>query len=114
MIGLTCRLDVTELLEKRVKSRFSHRQIFLFYDNNFDARMALLQDSLSIPEDTDELDETFIQHWNKQIKSLCLDKKMKDIMNKFFSLDNSERTFKSFLVRKFVLLVFLCMCTLNI
>lgn len=30
VIGLTCRLDVIELLEKRVKSRFSHRQIFLF------------------------------------------------------------------------------------
>ncbi|VDP64549.1 unnamed protein product [Schistosoma mattheei] len=29
IIGLTCRLDVMELLEKRVKSRFSHRQIYL-------------------------------------------------------------------------------------
>ena len=26
VIGVTCRLDVTEMLEKRVKSRFSHRQ----------------------------------------------------------------------------------------
>lgn len=30
VIGLTCRQDVLELLEKRVKSRFSHRQISLF------------------------------------------------------------------------------------
>lgn len=30
VIGLTRRYDVIELLEKRVKSRFSHRQIFLF------------------------------------------------------------------------------------
>ncbi|CAH8589214.1 unnamed protein product [Schistosoma rodhaini] len=29
IIGLTCRLDIMELLEKRVKSRFSHRQIYL-------------------------------------------------------------------------------------
>nr|CAH8857800.1 unnamed protein product [Trichobilharzia regenti] len=29
VIGLTCRLDIMELLEKRVKSRFSHRQIYL-------------------------------------------------------------------------------------
>ncbi|OON22555.1 hypothetical protein X801_01545 [Opisthorchis viverrini] len=29
VIGLTCRLDIMELLEKRVKSRFSHRQIHL-------------------------------------------------------------------------------------
>lgn len=32
VIGLTRRYDVIELLEKRVKSRFSHRQIFLFND----------------------------------------------------------------------------------
>ncbi|XP_037968820.2 origin recognition complex subunit 4 [Plutella xylostella] len=30
VIGLTCRLDVMELLEKRVKSRFSHRHINLY------------------------------------------------------------------------------------
>lgn len=30
VIGLTRRNDVIEMLEKRVKSRFSHRQIFLF------------------------------------------------------------------------------------
>jgi len=29
VVGLTCRLDVLELLEKRVKSRFSHRQLNL-------------------------------------------------------------------------------------
>lgn len=27
VIGLTCRLDVMDLFEKRVKSRFSHRQV---------------------------------------------------------------------------------------
>lgn len=33
VIGLTRRNDVIEILEKRVKSRFSHRQIFLFNEN---------------------------------------------------------------------------------
>jgi len=36
VIGLTCRLDVVELLEKRVKSRFSHRQIHLFNSETFE------------------------------------------------------------------------------
>ncbi|XP_045605148.1 origin recognition complex subunit 4 isoform X2 [Procambarus clarkii] len=36
VLGLTCRLDVIELLEKRVKSRFSHRQIHLFPADKFD------------------------------------------------------------------------------
>lgn len=34
VIGLTRRNDVIETLEKRVKSRFSHRQIFLFAQND--------------------------------------------------------------------------------
>lgn len=29
LIGMTCQVDVTESLEKRIRSRFSHRQIFL-------------------------------------------------------------------------------------
>lgn len=30
VLGITCRIDVIQLLEKRVKSRFSHRQMFLY------------------------------------------------------------------------------------
>ena len=36
VVGLTCRLDVVELLEKRVKSRYSHRTIFTFPTYSFD------------------------------------------------------------------------------
>lgn len=45
VIGLTRRDDVIELLEKRVKSRFSHRQIFLFAhrDDNRDPFVELLK-----------------------------------------------------------------------
>ena len=32
VVGITARLDVIELLEKRVKSRFSHRQLYLATD----------------------------------------------------------------------------------
>ncbi|CAO1361964.1 unnamed protein product [Diamesa serratosioi] len=54
VLGVTCRLDVVELLEKRVKSRFSHRQIFLLPDNNnFDGRMDLFKELLKLPETQD-------------------------------------------------------------
>ena len=36
LIGLTCRLDVLDLLEKRIKSRFSHRQIYLLNEFNIE------------------------------------------------------------------------------
>jgi origin recognition complex subunit 4 len=41
LIGLTCRLDVLDQLEKRVKSRFSHRQIYLFNNYTFDEYICL-------------------------------------------------------------------------
>ncbi|XP_017010348.2 origin recognition complex subunit 4 [Drosophila takahashii] len=52
VLGVTCRLDVIELLEKRVKSRFSHRQVFLFPNSErFEEYVDLCRDLLSIPSD---------------------------------------------------------------
>lgn len=51
VIGLTRRNDVIELLEKRVKSRFSHRQTFLFNENdNSDDKIDTFLDLLKIPD----------------------------------------------------------------
>lgn len=52
VLGVTCRLDVIELLEKRVKSRFSHRQVFIFPNGeDFDEYIKLFGELLSIPSD---------------------------------------------------------------
>lgn len=51
VVGVTRRLDVIELLEKRVKSRFSHRQVFLFpKEEDIDERMKRFKDLLTLPE----------------------------------------------------------------
>lgn len=47
VLGLSCRLDVVQLLEKRVKSRFSHRQVFLF------------------PNNSDEMLPQFVEHFKR-------------------------------------------------
>ena len=44
LVGETCRLDVLDLLEKRVKSRFSHRQIYLFNEYSCDEYLDLAKD----------------------------------------------------------------------
>ena len=50
VIGITCRLDVVELLEKRVKSRFSHRQIFLLPESDdIKGRINLFKELLKLP-----------------------------------------------------------------
>jgi origin recognition complex subunit 4 len=46
VIGLTTKVDVTELLEKRVKSRFSHRYVFLPLPRTFELQS--LQDLLGL------------------------------------------------------------------
>uniref|UniRef100_A0A1B0A7I8 Origin recognition complex subunit 4 n=1 Tax=Glossina pallidipes TaxID=7398 RepID=A0A1B0A7I8_GLOPL len=52
ILGITCRLDVIELLEKRVKSRFSHRQIFLFPNaDDFSVYVKLFEALLKIPNE---------------------------------------------------------------
>ncbi|XP_053665372.1 origin recognition complex subunit 4 [Anopheles marshallii] len=61
VLGITARLDVIELLEKRVKSRFSHRQIFLLpNEDDFDGRLELFESLLKLPTEQElrKLDST--------------------------------------------------------
>ena len=49
VMGVTCRLDVIELLEKRVRSRFSHRQIYLL-PINYEQYCSVAKHLLSLPK----------------------------------------------------------------
>jgi origin recognition complex subunit 4 len=61
VLGITSRLDVVELLEKRVKSRFSHRQIFLLPESdNFDGFLEVFEDLLKLPTDQVSLKEIYL------------------------------------------------------
>ncbi|KAK0175710.1 hypothetical protein PV327_009439 [Microctonus hyperodae] len=118
VLGITCRLDVIELLEKRVKSRFSHRQIFLFPGDNgaseqstitaFDERLKLFQHLLSVPDDENiNLDEhdcedftinpQFGATWNKYIEKLVSNVTLVNLLKRMYQLDVNERTFRNFL-----------------
>ncbi|TKX26538.1 hypothetical protein C1H76_1070 [Elsinoe australis] len=48
VLGLTTRFDVSEALEKRVKSRFSHRQVYLPLAKNFTTFKDMCQAHLTI------------------------------------------------------------------
>ncbi|NWX20687.1 ORC4 protein, partial [Aegotheles bennettii] len=82
VIGLTCRQDVLELLEKRVKSRFSHRQIYL--KNSFDFRqyIRIFKEQLSLPAEFP--DESFAQKWNSNVQHLSEDKTVQDVLQNLF------------------------------
>ncbi|XP_048874505.1 origin recognition complex subunit 4 isoform X2 [Brienomyrus brachyistius] len=90
VVGLTCRLDVLELLEKRVKSRFSHRQIHLLNPMDFQQYIEATQEHLALPQDFP--DECFAQEWNSSIMTLCEDSSVKDVLRKHF---NTSKDFRS-------------------
>uniref|UniRef100_A0A665SVG3 Origin recognition complex subunit 4 n=1 Tax=Echeneis naucrates TaxID=173247 RepID=A0A665SVG3_ECHNA len=68
VVGITCRLDVLELLEKRVKSRFSHRQIHLLSSLTSTQYLERVQTQLSLPDHFP--DGQFAQDWNDNFRSL--------------------------------------------
>ncbi|XP_069791095.1 origin recognition complex subunit 4 isoform X2 [Narcine bancroftii] len=96
VVGLTCRLDVLELLEKRVKSRFSHRQIHLLNAFNFGLYMEVFQQQLSLPEEFP--DKRFAQEWNQNIESLCKDQTVVDILRKHFNFSKDFRSLNMLLM----------------
>lgn len=64
----TLTQDVGELLEKRVKSRFSHRQIQLFPQFSFEDYLEIFQSLISLPAHTGE---KFVRDWNDCVKVGC-------------------------------------------
>ncbi|XP_071535723.1 origin recognition complex subunit 4 isoform X1 [Panulirus ornatus] len=104
VLGLTCRLDVIELLEKRVKSRFSHRQIHLYPADKFDPHYLntfkhLLELPFSFPH------KNFAQKWNSDVAVLAKDSLVIQVLKRLHSITKDVRTLKTFLL--------LCVCQLN-
>ncbi|XP_039568210.1 origin recognition complex subunit 4 isoform X2 [Passer montanus] len=82
VIGLTCRQDILELLEKRVKSRFSHRQIYLMNSFDFKQYIKIFKSQLSLPAEFP--DESFAQKWNNNVQHLSEDKTVQDVLQNLF------------------------------
>ena len=51
VLGCTTRIDVVELLEKRVKSRFSHRYVFLSHPKNPPAYWQVCRQGLAVDDE---------------------------------------------------------------
>ncbi|KAF9919345.1 origin recognition complex subunit 4 [Lobosporangium transversale] len=82
VIGVSCRMDALELLEKRVKSRFSHRQYYTFPPESYYDFIEIcqnmlllsledmnieLEDGVYVGEDVNEK-EAFINEFNDHVK----------------------------------------------
>ncbi|XP_064098029.1 origin recognition complex subunit 4-like [Macrobrachium nipponense] len=97
VIGLTSRLDVIELLEKRVKSRFSHRQIHLFSEEKFDPHYldtfrVLLQLPSTFPS------KSFTKEWNANITALTKDANACSLLKRQYDTTHDVRSLKTLLM----------------
>ncbi|XP_069588991.1 origin recognition complex subunit 4 [Ranitomeya imitator] len=104
VIGLTCRLDVLELLEKRVKSRFSHRQIHLLNSFSFSDYQEVFEDLLSLAPGFPETQ--FEEQWNSNLQTLLENKTVEDVLLKQFNASKD--------IRSLQMLLLLTLCRVNV
>jgi len=77
VLGLTTRIDVVESLEKRVKSRFSHRYVYLSLPRTLPAFWDICKQGLTVDQEDLEAEgfdtslqglNEFHDYWNKKIE----------------------------------------------
>lgn len=98
VVGNSTRVDVTELLEKRVKSRFSHRTILLLPNPSNEDRLQLFQTLLTIQNVDEGKKGSFIQKWNDNISNLAKNASVRKVLEQMLFCDTNQRMFSSFLV----------------
>lgn len=96
VVGLTVRLDVMELLEKRVKSRFSHRIIHLCTSFTYEEYLNIVTNFLKIDLNV-PLSTEIIRVWNARVESILTEKIILDIFKHQFNLDKSLKALKTLL-----------------
>ncbi|KAG0538937.1 hypothetical protein BDA96_03G279600 [Sorghum bicolor] len=98
VIGVSCRLDADQLLEKRVRSRFSHRKL-LFISPSLDDIQRLVEHLLILAKDSG-LPEKYITDYNSRLTSIFSDKKFKGCLNSLMDADATTSNILRFLQPK--------------
>ncbi|KAI3397744.1 hypothetical protein diail_10397 [Diaporthe ilicicola] len=87
VLGLTNRIDVVESLEKRVKSRFSHRYVYLSLSKTLPAYWAVCKQGLMVADEDAKAEglpvtlqgfAKFHEYWTQKIEALYKDQTLKD------------------------------------
>lgn len=95
VIGVSCRVDADQLLEKRVRSRFSHRKL-LFFPPPMEDIQKLLAHLLYLPKDS-SIPSDFVTEFNSKLHNILSDKKFKDILDSLSTDDGSISNLLRFL-----------------
>ncbi|XP_074579406.1 origin of replication complex subunit 4 [Curcuma longa] len=97
VIGVSCRLDADKLLEKRVRSRFSHRKLLFVPPSREDVRR-LLEHILYLPKDIGLLSE-YVAEFNSKIQDILNDKKFQEILDSVLIFNGTISNLVQFIFR---------------
>jgi origin recognition complex subunit 4 len=96
LVGVTVRIDVLDLLEKRIKSRFSHRQIYLFNDYSFTKFIEMTK--FFILNDECFKMVKLNKYLEPYVNELVNDNRILKRLNRLFDYDKSITTLKRLLL----------------
>jgi hypothetical protein len=72
VLGLTCKVDVVDSLEKRVKSRFSHRTVHLKLPSSLDDFWEIVKEGLSVDTSKVHRAQAYAAVWNDEYLEVAL------------------------------------------
>jgi len=98
VLGVSSQIDVTELLEKRVKSRFSHRHLYLWPFQDAGAHLAMATSLLT-------LDTTESVEWDRDVQRLLASTAVVKLFASVYNMDKSITLLKRLLYLATVLMV---------
>ena len=99
VLGVSSSIDVTELLEKRVKSRFSHRHLYIWPISDVKIYLSAMELLLT-------LDGAEFCNWNSYVNSFMSSKPVpKLVEQKMFSIKNSFKYLKQVLFEACVTMI---------
>ncbi|ESQ39950.1 hypothetical protein EUTSA_v10000894mg [Eutrema salsugineum] len=96
VVGISSRLDADQLLEKRVRSRFSHRKI-LFLPPSREEFDSLLEHLLSLPSDS-SFPSGYVSQFNEKIKSIISDTRFKNMLKTFFNANSTVNSLLKYML----------------
>lgn len=100
VVGITSRVDAIQLLEKRVKSRFSGRTIRTASSGSFESYLTSVQDNLT--PNTLALDGRISEEWGQQwascIQNLLAEKEVLELLQETLGLSRDPKLMSRILV----------------
>ena len=92
VLGVTARLDVLELMEKRVKSRFSHRQLYLYGVTSVQQLTEVTRSYLTV--------SSAPAAWSRRLERLLQERPLTAALRTVHERTRSVRDLKLMLVRR--------------